>query len=97
MSIVSNAENLQINTAGIFYHFFILAAMCLYVFLFYFAIWDMNIFWVNIYMIKKIDTHKTMVTLQCIIGNGIILIKVECNNIFEAQLFFFVHSDQLSI
>ena len=46
-------KNLQIDSAGIFNHFFILLAMLFYIFFFYFTIRYMNIFWINIDMIKQ--------------------------------------------
>src|SRR6188768_1077252 len=92
MTINSNAKNLQIDATGIFYHLFVLTAMFFDVFFFYLSIWYMSVFWININMIEKVHLHKALITLQRIITNRIILVKIKGDDIFKAQHFFLMHS-----
>src|SRR5688572_2574112 len=97
MAIVTYAQNLQVNTASLFDLLFIILAMCLYTFFTDTPIGDMDISLVDINMVKKIYPHKTVITLQGIIGNRVIFVKIKCDNIFKTQLLLFVYTYQFSI
>ncbi len=97
MTIITNTQYLQIDAASVFDHFFVLAAMQLYIFFFYFTIRNMNVFGFDINMVKKIGFHEAVIALQCIIVDRVIFIEVKRHNIFKTQLFFFMHSYQLGI
>ena len=97
MPVITNAEYLQVDTAGIFDHPFIFTAMFFDIFFFYFTIRDMDIDRIDINMIEKIGAHETVVTLQRIIIDRVIFIEVETDNIFETQVFFCMQPDEFGI
>src|SRR5688572_21641238 len=97
MSIVTNTEQLQIDSTCILDHFLIQPAMLFYILFFYSAIRNMRILRVNINVIEKIHPHKAMIALQGIIANRVVFIKIKTDHIFKAELFFFVHTYQLSV
>src|SRR5687768_1939421 len=97
MTVITNSQYLQINTTCVFYHFLVLLAIGLELFLFYFTIRDMDVLWVNIYMIKKIGAHEAVIALQRIIIYRVIFVEIESDDIFKAQLFFFMQPYQLTV
>src|SRR5688572_21597079 len=97
MSIVSNAQQLQINSTCILDHFLILPAMFFYIFFFYSAIRNMGILRVNIDMIEKIHPHKAMIALQRIIAYRVVFVKIKSDHILKTELFLLVHPYQLSV
>src|SRR5689334_5861947 len=97
MTIITYPEYLQIDSARILDLFFIFQALSFYIILLDFPIGDMNVLWINIYVIEQVCAHETIIALQRIIINWIVLVKIKCDNIFETEFLLFMHPYQFGI
>lgn len=46
---------------------------------------------------EQIVPHVVVVRLRVFVSNGVVLIKVESNNILERKAFFFMESNKFSV
>src|SRR5690606_5723160 len=97
MTVVTNTQNLQINTAYGFNLFFIFQACSFYFTFINSSVRNMNISRIDIYMIEQMGVHEAIIALHGLSADGIVLVQIKSDDVFKAQPFFLVHAYQFGI
>ena len=93
----SNAQYLQIDATIIFYFFLIILTKFGHFFPRKFPIRNVDILSRDVDVVEQIFSHVVVIAFFIILGDRIVLIKIESNNILEWQLTIFVKLDELLI
>jgi hypothetical protein len=95
--IVADAQDLQIDTTGLFDHLLVLQATLLDLFLLPLPIGDMAVGRIDIHFVEQLLLHKAVVALQRIVIDGVVFVKIEGDHVLEAQLLLPVQPYQFGI
>ncbi len=83
MTVVTDAEDLEVDAAGFFDPLFVFDAVLFDLFLFPLAVGNMAVGGIDIDLPEELFLHKAVIALKGIVVDGVVFVEVEGDDVFK--------------